>query len=224
MERPLCCSPYHSYHCQGRRDWTLGSLQSREASHSGRTGKSASRIEGKSSPVKSFETETRSTGGLLILLLMAALIDLGVTSHNPHRPAKITWKLSDGQTHEQLSETSGIHPPNTWWPDLYFDLRRLFGAGAGWDSSGRHNYQVTSRRKRALINTARGWSTDGFWACPGNLRNNWKTCGGMESYYCRSWSWVTSCDGPQQWDVENRDLVKFTFQNPQGQPPPDQAH
>ena len=58
-------------------------------------------MEGESSPVKSFETETYSTGCLLILLLMAALIDPGVTSHNPHRPAKITWKLRDGQTHEQ---------------------------------------------------------------------------------------------------------------------------
>ena len=156
MKRPLYCSPYHSYRCQGRRDWTLGSLQSCATSHSGRTGKSSSRMEGESSPVKSFETETRSTGGLLILLLMAALIDPEATSHNPHRPAKITWKLSDGQTHEQLNETSGIHPPNTWWLDLYFDLRRLFGAREGWDSSGRHNYQVTSQRKWALINTAQG--------------------------------------------------------------------
>ena len=134
-------------------------------SHTGRTGKSVSRMEGESSPAKSSETETRPPGGLLILLLMAALIDPGATSHSPHRPAKITWKLSDGQTHEQLKETSGIHPPNTWWLDLYFDLRRRFGAGTGWDSSGQHNYQVTSRRKQAL-NTAQGWSTDGFWACP----------------------------------------------------------
>ena len=102
MERPLCCSPYHSYRCQGRRDWTLGSLQSRVTSHSGRTGKSASRIEGESSALKSFETETRSTGGLLILL-MAALIDPGVTSHNPHRPAKITWKLATGRLMSNLT-------------------------------------------------------------------------------------------------------------------------
>ncbi|CAM9606321.1 unnamed protein product, partial [Rangifer tarandus platyrhynchus] len=86
MERPLCCSPYHSYRCQGRRNWTLGSLQSRAASHPGGTGKSASRIGGESSPVKSFETETRPMGGLLILLLMAALIDPGATSHSPHNP------------------------------------------------------------------------------------------------------------------------------------------
>ena len=50
-------------------------------------------MEGESSPVKSFKTEIRLPGGLLILLLMAALIDPGVTSHNPHQPAKITWKL-----------------------------------------------------------------------------------------------------------------------------------
>ena len=78
-------------------------------------------MEGESSPVKSFESETRPLpGGLLILLLMAALINPGATSH-------ITWKLNDGQAHELLNETSGIHPPNTWWPDLYFDIRGLFG-------------------------------------------------------------------------------------------------
>ena len=58
---------------------------------------------------------------------MAALINPGAASHNPHQPAKITWKLNDGQTQELLNETSGIHPPNTWWPDLYFDIRGLFG-------------------------------------------------------------------------------------------------
>ena len=81
MERRLCCSPYHSYRRQGRRDWTLGSLQSCAASHTGRTGKSASRMKGKSSPVKSFETKTRLPGGLI--LLMAAVINPGATSHNP---------------------------------------------------------------------------------------------------------------------------------------------
>ena len=59
----------------------------------------------------------------------------------------------------------------------------------------------------------------GFFACPGNIRGNWKTCGGMESYYCTSWSCVTSCDGPQRWDVGNRDLVRFTFSDSKHQGP-----
>ena len=130
---------------------------------------------------------------------MAALIDPGATSHNPHQPAKITWKLNDGQTHELLNETSGIHPPNTWWPDLNFDLSSLFAKQDGlydkYYRDGIKNHRL------------------GFWACPGYVRNNWKTCGGIESYYCRSWSCVTSCDGPQRWDVGNRDLVSFTFKD-----------
>ena len=128
-------------------------------------------MEGESSPVKSFETETRPPGGLLILLLMAALIDLGATSHNPHQPAKITWKLNDGQTHELLNETSGIHPPNTRWPDLNFDLSNLFAKQDG----------LYDKYYRDGIKNHRM----GFWACPGYVRNNWKTCGGIESYYCR---------------------------------------
>ena len=41
---------------------------------------------GKTSPVKSFETETRTTGALLTLLLITVLIGPGATSHNPHQP------------------------------------------------------------------------------------------------------------------------------------------
>ena len=135
---------------------------------------------------------------------MAALIDPGAASHNPHQPAKITWKLNDGQTHELLNETSGIHPPNTWWPDLYFSLSGLFAKQDGlydkYYRDGIENHRL------------------GFWACPGNI-NNWKTCGGIGSYYCRSWSCVTSCDGPQRWDVGNRDLVNFTFKDHRHQGP-----
>ena len=126
MERPLCYSPYHSYCCQGRRDWTLGSLQSHATSHSGRTGKSVSRMEGKSSPVKSFETETHLTGGLLILLLMAALINPGVTSRsfsaqNPHHPANMTWIVYNPETGEVINSSSNVAPKGTWWPILTFD-------------------------------------------------------------------------------------------------------
>ena len=63
--------------------------------------------------------------GFLSLLLMTGLLDPGIS--NPHQPFKITWKLSDGQVHDTLNETSGIHPLNTWWLDLYFDLRCIFG-------------------------------------------------------------------------------------------------
>ena len=56
---------------------------------------------------------------------MSGLLNPGIS--NPHQPFKITWKLSDGQVHDTLNETSGIHPLNTWWPDLYFDLRHIFG-------------------------------------------------------------------------------------------------
>lgn len=59
----------------------------------------------------------------------------------------------------------------------------------------------------------------GFFTCPGNIRGNWKTCGGVESYYCASRSCVTSCDGPRRWDVGNRDLVRFTFSDPKHQGP-----
>ena len=79
-------------------------------------------MEGESSPVKSFETETRPPGGLLILLLMAALIDPGVTSHNPHHPVNMTWVVYNPETGGLLNWSSNVTPKGTWWPELTFDL------------------------------------------------------------------------------------------------------
>ena len=146
---------------------------------------------------------------------MAILINPGIS--NPHQPFKITWKLSDGQTHQVINENSGIHPVNTWWPDLYFNLRRLFVHRVGlhtllYGSLGGH-------MEDAYAHTYGVGDLPGFFTCSGNIRGNWKTCGGMESYYCASWSCVTSCDGPWKWDVGNRDLVRFTFSDSKRQGP-----
>ena len=54
-----------------------------------RRGKGASKRGGKTSPIKSFETETRTTGALLTLLLITVFIGLGATSHKPI--SQITW-------------------------------------------------------------------------------------------------------------------------------------
>ena len=116
-----------------------------------------------------------------------------------------------------INETSGIHPLNTWWPDLYFNLRRLFVRRVGlhtpiYGSLGGHMGD-------AYAHTYGVGDLPGFFACPGNIRGNWKTCGGMESYYFASWSCVTSCDGLRRWDVGNRDLVRFTFSDSKHQEP-----
>ena len=79
-------------------------------------------MEGESSPVKSFETETRPPGGLLILLLMAALIDPGATSHNPHHPVNMTWVIYNPETGGLLNWSSNVAPKGTWWPELPFHL------------------------------------------------------------------------------------------------------
>ena len=70
-------------------------------------------MEGKFSTVKSFETETRPMGGLLILLLMAALIDPGATSHNPHHLVHMTWVVYNPETGELLNSSSNVAPKGT---------------------------------------------------------------------------------------------------------------
>ncbi|XP_061022246.1 uncharacterized protein LOC133072682 [Dama dama] len=95
---------------EGRRDRALGSLQSRAASHPRRTGEDASRMGGKTSPVKSFETETRTTGALLTLLLITVFVGPGGTSHNPHQPANLTWVIYNPETGEMLNSSSNVAP------------------------------------------------------------------------------------------------------------------
>ena len=96
-----------------------------------------------------------------------------------------------------LNSTTAIHPPNTWWPDLYFDLKPV----------------VNVLWKRGKL------QNHAFWACPGAPRHNWKICEGIQDSYCKSWDCVTSNDGSEspgyrRWDVGNRDLLNFSFKGP----------
>ena len=50
---------------------------------------------------------------------------------NPHQPMNLTWMILSATTEEVINSTSAIHPRNTWWPDLEFDLCLL--AAGSWD-------------------------------------------------------------------------------------------
>ena len=53
----------------------------------------------------------------------------------------------------------------------------------------------------------------GFGACAGH-KSDEEACGGIQHYFCRSWSCVTSNDGVRRWKTSNRDLVNFSFTQP----------
>ena len=184
MEGPLCCSSYHPYCPQGRRNWTLGTLQPRATGHSRRTREGSKRMEVNTASFQSLKIEARPTADLgritLTLLMMAGLLNPGTASTDPHQPVKITWRLQNGLTQEVLNTTTEIHPPNTWWPDLYFDLKDL----------------VDTPWSVPLIQFR------GFWACPGH-KSDGESCGGIQHYFCRSWSCVTSNDGVRRWKTSN---------------------
>ena len=86
---------------------------------------------GKTSPIKSFETETPTMGALLTLLLITVFIGPGATSHNPHQPANLTWVIYNPETGEVLNSSSNVAPKGTWWPVLTFDLCVLAADGNG---------------------------------------------------------------------------------------------
>ena len=172
-------------------------------SHSRRARKGPPKMGGNAAPFKPLQDKAHPPTGsrqiILTVLLVTILLDPGATHDNLHQLAKITWKLQDGLTREVLNLITEVHPPNTWWPDLYFDLKPV--VGMPW---------------------ARGFlRMQGFWACPGNQRTKWKTCGGVQDYFCKSWDCVTSDDGPRRWEVGNRDLLNFLFAKPTPRAPGD---
>ena len=92
-------------------------------------------MEADTASLQSLKIETRPAAGLgrinLTLLIIATLLDPGTISTNPHQPMNLTWMILSASTEEVINSTSAIHPQNTWWPDLEFDLCLL--AAGSWD-------------------------------------------------------------------------------------------
>ena len=92
-------------------------------------------MEANTALLQSLKIETRLAAGLgwinLTLLIIATFLDPGTISTNPHQPMNLTWMILSATMGEVINSTSAIHPQNTWWPDLEFDLCLL--AVASWD-------------------------------------------------------------------------------------------
>ena len=126
-----------------------------------------------SAPIQPPEAEASvsSTGPRQLvwtILWMTMLLCFEAASVNLRQSIKITWKLKNGLTCEMLNSTTTIHPPNTWWPDLYFDLKPV--VNVPWKGGYLQNHA--------------------FWACPGAPRHNWKICRRIQDSYCKSWDCV----------------------------------
>ena len=90
-----------------------------------------------------------------------------------------------------LNSTTAIHPPNTWQPDLYFDLKTMVN-----------------------VPWARGYLREqGSGHAQTHPGMTGKPVGGHKTH-CKTWDCVTSNDGPRRWEVGNRDLLNFSFAKP----------
>ena len=74
-------------------------------------------------------TQTQATKTIKVLFMLLSL-QLSAAA-NPHQPMNLTWMILSATTGEVINSTSAIHPKNTWWPDLEFDLCLL--ATGSWD-------------------------------------------------------------------------------------------
>lgn len=144
---------------------------------------------------------------MVMLQLVVVLLFLAPASaqSHPHQPQWVTWAVISAGNGETLNSTTREVIPQTWWPDLYFDLCDL--ARGSWDVGdwtplhkgrpecrglrGCNLPQVSNPQhpgcshvlKRAALR-----DTD-FYVCPGSNRTatDVSKCGGAETYYCAQW-------------------------------------
>uniref|UniRef100_A0A670ZL21 Uncharacterized protein n=1 Tax=Pseudonaja textilis TaxID=8673 RepID=A0A670ZL21_PSETE len=125
--------------------------------------------------------------GLIVFILG---LGLGTSwgSENLHQPQNVTWVILDSHS-DIVNWTSERRPPNTWFPELQFDLGRV----------------LLTTDDDAFIKKHH------FYVCPGykTERSYKKTCGGADQYYCADWSCVSM--GYIWWDPPLKgDLIKVT--------------
>ena len=143
-------------------------------------------------------TQTQATKAIKVLFMLLFL-RLSAAA-NPHQLLNLIWMILSATTGEVINSTSAIHPKNTWWLDLEFDLCLL--AVGSWDI-GECKVKMPAKPKcgagtnrcntRPPTNSGPGCShyiqqaslqETPFYACPEG-RRNWATinnCGGLTSF------------------------------------------
>ena len=78
---------------------------------------------------KNKSTQTQATKAIKVLFLLLSLW-LSAAA-NPHQQMNLTWMVLSTTMGKVINSTSAIHPQNTWWLDLEFNLCLL--AMGSWD-------------------------------------------------------------------------------------------
>lgn len=68
---------------------------------------------------------------LIIIIRLLVFFPVGYPSVSPHQPQNVTWIIINTSTGRVVNATSSMTPPNTWWPNIVFDLCSL--AIGTWD-------------------------------------------------------------------------------------------
>ena len=97
-------------------------------------------MEGQAGQDKS--PQAQATKARKILLMLLSLWPSAAS--NPHQPMNLTWVIISDTTGGVIHSTLAIHPKNTWWLDLEFDLCLL--AARSWDI-GRWEIKMPSKPK-----------------------------------------------------------------------------
>lgn len=149
------------------------------------------------------------------MLLM--LIQLPISSLNPHGPLTLTWEITS-QLGAPIWSISNNVSLWAWWPNLYPDLCRLVSGLDAWDILDEQNIACRDPMAKHRL------KTDPFYICPkdGRTRAIVRKCGGFDHYFCKSWGCETTGVAPwkptSSWDLisvtrGNATTLNVTFTN-----------
>ncbi|XP_062947204.1 solute carrier family 23 member 2 isoform X1 [Cynocephalus volans] len=172
-----------------------------------------------------YQMNPGSWKGLIILLSCAfGGGRTSLPSNNPNQPTSLTWQVLS-QTGKVVWSKTEVHPLWTWWPPLTPDICALAAGLETWDipeidasaskrvrppDSNYENsyYQVTWGAPGCSYPRARNrMAGSSFYVCPRDGRDLSKarTCGGLESLYCKEWGCETT--GTGYWLSGSSDLI-----------------
>ena len=171
---------------------------------------------------KNKSTQTQATKAIKVLFLLLSLW-LSAAA-NPHQQMNLTWMVLSTTMGKVINSTSAIHPQNTWWLDLEFNLCLL--AMGSWDIGEWEIKKPSKPECGAGTNRCNTWpSTNSgpgcshyiqlaslretsFYVCPGGRWNQAtiNNCRGADKFYCAAWGCEST--GTVDWEPPIRgDLI-----------------
>ena len=113
---------------------------------------------------------------------------VAAVARSPHFPRRLEWIIIKSETGDIINSAEQERHPKSWFPNLYFDVCKLFGTN--WGLRGDPKYpgptQGIGRRTPGYRDLTHQHN---FYVSPGHSRSQSQQakCGGPEPFFCAVW-------------------------------------